>query len=104
MFCHESWDSDSSESVYEDRSATFIAWFYDAFLKEFQDASYWAHFGLLYFFYHHSNVVQIAFFYFEHWNIVMAPDPNFFIVAPHWYFRPLMGLLVVSPSHYEGLG
>lgn len=34
----------------------------------------------------------------------MAPDPNFFIVAPHWYFRPLMGLLVVSPSHYEGLG
>jgi hypothetical protein len=40
MFCHEAWDSDSSESTYEDRSATFIAWFYDAFLKEFQDASY----------------------------------------------------------------
>lgn len=104
MFCHESWDSDSSESTYEDRSATFISWFYDAFLKEFQDASYWAHFAYLYFWYHHSNVVQVAFYYFEHWNIVMAPDPNFFIVAPHWYFRPLMGLLVVSPSHYEGLG
>jgi hypothetical protein len=30
-------------------------------------------------------------------------DINFYGVAPHWYFRPLMGLLVISPTHYEGL-
>ena len=28
---------------------------------------------------------------------------NFFIVAPHWYFRPHMGLLTVCAQHYEGL-
>jgi len=28
---------------------------------------------------------------------------NFFIVAPHWYFRPHMGLLTVCAHHYEGL-
>jgi hypothetical protein len=30
-------------------------------------------------------------------------DINFFIVAPHWYFRPHMGLLTVCAQHYEGL-
>jgi len=24
-------------------------------------------------------------------------------VAPHWYFRPLMGILVIAPTHFEGL-
>lgn len=30
-------------------------------------------------------------------------DINFFIVAPHWYFRAHMGLLTVCAQHYEGL-
>jgi hypothetical protein len=30
-------------------------------------------------------------------------DINFFIVAPHWYFRPHMGLLTVCAQPYEGL-
>jgi len=30
-------------------------------------------------------------------------EVNFFIVAPHWYFRPHMGLLTVCAHHYEGL-
>ena len=24
-------------------------------------------------------------------------------MAPHWYFRPLMGILVIAPTHFEGL-
>jgi hypothetical protein len=36
-------------------------------------------------------------------NIAELDEIRFYAVAPHWYFRPLMGLLVVSPSHYEGL-
>jgi len=28
---------------------------------------------------------------------------RFYGVAPHWYFRPLMGILVIAPTHYEGL-
>jgi len=42
-------------------------------------------------------------FFFERWNISELDEIRFYGVAPHWYFRPLMGLLVISPTHYEGL-
>jgi len=41
LFCHESWDTDSGENTYEDKSGSYVSWFYDAFLKEIQDAWYW---------------------------------------------------------------
>ncbi len=103
MFCHESWDSDSGENVYEDKSGSYISWFYDAFLKEIQDAWYWTLFVFTYFFLHHFNASTVNYFFFERWNISELDEIRFYGVAPHWYFRPLMGLLVVSPSHYEGL-
>jgi hypothetical protein len=34
---------------------------------------------------------------------VEVEDINFFIVGPHWYFRPHMGLLTLCAQHYEGL-
>lgn len=103
MFCHESWDSDSGEGVYEDKSGTYISWFYDGMLKEFQDAWFWVLFVFIYFIEHHFNPATVNYFYFERWNIAELDEIRFYGVAPHWYFRPLMGLLVVSPSHYEGL-
>jgi len=103
MFCHESWDSDSGESVYEDKSTTYIAWFYDAFLKEIQDAWYYVTLLFTYFAIHHFNASTVNYFFFERWNISELDEIRFYGVAPHWYFRPLMGLLVVAPSHYEGL-
>jgi hypothetical protein len=33
----------------------------------------------------------------------MSTDVRFFGVAPHWYFRPFMGWLVVCPFYYWGL-
>ena len=103
LFCHESWDSDSGENVYEDKSGSYVSWFYDAFLKEFQDAWYWTHFVFLYFFYHHLTPATVSYYFFERWNISELDEIRFYAVAPHWYFRAFMGLLVVSPSHYEGL-
>lgn len=103
MFCHESWDSDSGENVYEDKSGTYVSWFYDAFLKEIQDAWYWTLYVFVYFFTHHFDASTVNYFFFERWNISELDEIRFYGVAPHWYFRPLMGLLVVSPSHYEGL-
>jgi len=41
--------------------------------------------------------------FFEQWTEAEMEDINFFIVAPHWYFRPHMGLLTVCAQHYEGL-
>lgn len=103
LFCHESWDSDSGEGVYEDKSSTYVSWFYDAFLKEIQDAWYWVTLLFTYFLIHHFNASTVNYFFFERWNIREMDEIRFYGVAPHWYFRPLMGLLVVAPSHYEGL-
>ena len=103
LFCHESWDSDSGENVYEDKSGTYVSWFYDAFLKEIQDAWYWTLYVFVYFFIHHFDASTVNYHFFERWNISELDEIRFYGVAPHWYFRPLMGLLVVSPSHYEGL-
>jgi hypothetical protein len=38
FFCHEAWDSDSGENVYEDKTGSYISYFYDVFMKELQDA------------------------------------------------------------------
>jgi quinol-cytochrome oxidoreductase complex cytochrome b subunit len=103
LFCHESWDSDSGENTYEDKSGSYISWFYDAFLKEIQDAWYWTLYVFIYFWLHHFTPSTVNYFFFERWNIAELDEIRFYAVAPHWYFRPLMGLLVVTPSHYEGL-
>jgi quinol-cytochrome oxidoreductase complex cytochrome b subunit len=103
LFCHESWDSDSGENVYEDKSGSYVSWFYDAFLKEIQDAWFWVFLVFCYFFLHHFSDSTVNYYFFERWNISELDEIRFYGVAPHWYFRPLMGLLVVSPSHYEGL-
>jgi quinol-cytochrome oxidoreductase complex cytochrome b subunit len=103
LFCHESWDSDSGENTYEDKSGSYISWFYDAFLKEIQDAWYWVIIVYIYFYSHALIKSAVKYSFFERWNIAENDDIRFYGVAPHWYFRPLMGLLVISPTHYEGL-
>jgi len=103
LFCHESWDTDSGENTYEDKSGTYVSWFYDAFLKEIQDAWYWVTYIFVYFFLHHFCASVLNYFFFERWNIAELDEIRFYGVAPHWYFRPYMGLLVISPTHYEGL-
>lgn len=103
LFCHESWDSDSGETTYEDKSGSYISWFYDAFLKELQDAWFITTFVFIYFWLHHLNAGSVGYYFFERWNISELNEIRFYGVAPHWYFRPLMGLLVISPTHYEGL-
>lgn len=103
MFCHESWDSDSGENTYEDKSGSYISWFYDAFLKEIQDAWYWVIFVFTYFVIHHFDGGTVNYFFFERWNISELDEIRFYGVAPHWYFKPFMGILTISPTHYEGL-
>ena len=104
FFCHESWDSDSGENVYEDKTGTYVSYFYDVILKELQDAWYWALYVFLYFWIHHIVPSTVNYFFFERWNISELNEIRFYAVAPHWYFRPMMGCLTMAPSHYEGLG
>lgn len=103
MYCHESWDTDSGEQVYENRSTYYVSWIYDAMAKEIQDASFWACIVMVYWFFHVWQPHGVSYFFFERWNICELDDIRFYGVAPHWYFRPYMGILTVCPSHYEGL-
>ena len=103
MFCHESWDTDSGENTIEDKSGTYVSWFYDAFLKEIQDAWFWTQFAFIYWIMHHFHSSTVNYHFFERWNIAELDEIRFYGVAPHWYFRPLMGLLTITPTHYEGL-
>ena len=103
MFCHEGWDSDSEQGIYEDKSNTWITWFYDAFWKELQDSWHIIVWTYSYFFFHHFDINSVAYFFFERWNISELDEIRFYGVAPHWYFRPLMGLLTIAPTHFEGL-
>jgi len=77
--------------------------FFDAFLKEIQDSWYIIYFIISIFFFHIFIVQTNSFFFFEKWNIIEMDEIRFYGVAPHWYFRPLMGILVIAPTHYEGL-
>lgn len=103
MFCHESWDSDSEKGIYEDKTNTWITWFYDAFWKEMQDSWNIVVACYCYFWFHHFDINAVHYSFFERWNISELDEIRFYGVAPHWYFRPLMGLLTIAPTHYEGI-
>jgi len=103
MFCHEGWDSDSDKNTFEDKSNTWISWFYDGMLKEFQDSWHLLIWAYAYFFFHHYDINSTAYYFFERWNISELDEIRYYGVAPHWYFRPLMGILVIAPTHFEGL-
>ena len=103
FYCHESWDTGSNFNTHESKKLSYVTWFYDAFSKEFGDAWFNIIVFFSYFWHHSFYAFPNNYFFFEHWNTYEVEDINFFQVAPHWYFRPLMGLLVVSPTHYEGL-
>lgn len=59
--------------------------------------------GILFFLELHPAVKPVDYSYFEQWGEAEMEEVNFFIVAPHWYFRAHMGLLTVCAHHYEGL-
>ena len=103
LFCHEGWDSNSDENNYENKSNSLISWFYDALLKEWQDAYHNTCVVFIYFYGHHLILLTLTYSFFEKWNISEMDEIRFYGVAPHWYFRPLMGILVIAPTHYEGL-
>jgi len=56
-----------------------------------------------FFFMLHPDFRVVNYNFFEQWSETEMEEVNFFIVAPHWYFRPHMGLLTVCAHHYEGL-
>ncbi len=59
--------------------------------------------GLLFLLLMHPDTRVVNFTFFEQWTETEMEEINFFIVAPHWYFRAHMGLLTVCAQHYEGL-
>lgn len=104
MFIHERWEDKSINSISINGNFINISWFFDALKKEIFESS------LLYFiiffffcFNYFFDKKAINYNFFEQWSESECEDINYYHVAPHWYFRPHMGLLIVCASHYEGL-
>ncbi len=104
MYIHESWDVDSAQSIQYDSLLPKFSWLWDALKKELV---------IMFLFYlilttwfiilAYPDIYVVNYSFFEQWSEVEVEDLNFFVVAPHWYFRAHMGLLVVCAQHYEGL-
>lgn len=104
MFIHEMWDLDSGLSAPQDGSTPKAGWFLDAVQREYAMMVSIYFFFMTYFTYKsHQTKKPVDYGFFEQWAEVENEDMNFFIVAPHWYFRPHMGLLTICAQHYEGL-
>lgn len=104
MYIHESWDSESAHSTTQDATTPKFSWVWDALSKEVSTMFLFYTILMSWFIslaYPDTYVVNFTFF--EQWSETEVEDLNFFIVAPHWYFRAHMGLLTVCAQHYEGL-
>lgn len=104
MFIHEAWDPDSNLSAPQDSQAPKLSWLWDSLKKEVL-SMFTLYLVLMTWFvalsYPDARTVNYSFF--EQWSETEVEEINFFLVAPHWYFRPHMGLLTICAQHYEGL-
>jgi quinol-cytochrome oxidoreductase complex cytochrome b subunit len=104
MFIHEMWDADSNRSTQLNTSTPKASWGWDALKKEVMSMFVlYKGIALLYFLMAHPDAKVVNYAFFEQWSEAEMEEINFFIVAPHWYFRAHMGLLTVCAHHYEGL-
>lgn len=104
MFVHEMWDLESTASAPQDQYSPKGNWLIDAMQREASVMVFLYIFIMTYFTYlSHMTTRPVDFNFFEQWSEVEMEDINFFIVGPHWYFRPHMGLLTICANHYEGV-
>ena len=104
LFIHEMWDASSNRSTQQTTSTPKGSWVWDAIKKEVLTMfALYKGLAILYLLMLHPDVHVVNYGFFEQWSETEMEEVNFFIVAPHWYFRPHMGLLTVCAHHYEGL-
>jgi hypothetical protein len=104
VFIHEMWDASANRSTQQTTSTPKGSWVWDALKKEIMTMfALYKTLAVLFFFMLHPDVHVVNYNFFEQWSETEMEEVNFFIVAPHWYFRPHMGLLTVCAHHYEGL-
>lgn len=104
MYIHEMWNPDSAVSAPQDSNSPKANWFIDALQREGSMMLICYTFWMVSIIRRsHPDLLPVNFTFFEQWAEVENEDVNFFIVGPHWYFRPHMGLLTICAEHYEGL-
>lgn len=104
LFVHEMWDADSDRSTQQATFTPKSTWVWDAIIKEGMTMLALCIFlSVVFFVYVHPDNRVVNYSFFEQWSESEMEEINFFIVAPHWYFRAHMGLLTVCAHHYEGL-
>lgn len=104
LFVHEMWDADAGASTQQDSITPKASWGWDAIKREVLSTfALFTLLGLTSLLLAHPDVRGVNYSFFEQWAEAEVEDINFYIVAPHWYFRAHMGLLTVCAQHYEGL-
>lgn len=104
MFIHEAWDADSNLSAPQDGQTPKLSWLWDSLKKEVL-SMFTLYVVLMTWFVglSYPDAQTVNYTFFEQWSETEVEEINFFLVAPHWYFRPHMGLLTICAAHYEGL-
>lgn len=104
MYIHEMWDADANQSSHQDTTSPKLAWIWDALKKEVMCMfSLYLALALWFGTWLYPDLYVVNYSFFEQWTETEVEDINFFVVAPHWYFRAHMGILTVCAQHYEGL-
>jgi len=104
LYIHEVWTMDSGYSAPQDTPNPKASWALDALQKESLLMATLYCWMMTWATKHgHPDVLPVNFTFFEQWAEVEMEDINFYIVGPHWYFRPHMGLLTICAQHYEGV-
>lgn len=98
----EIWGSKVEEASRESRSGSYVSWLYDTFLKEFQDLWYGA-ITLLLLYAIRFAYPFISFPTIGTWFISSFNEIRRSVIAPYWYFRPMISLVIMTHSHVEAV-
>ena len=96
---HYDW---KNESV-NDNLTIELSWWTEAFMNEFSSSIDCIILVTMACFFFYSDPEALSYEFFMWGDIGLVPDIRFYGVAPHWYFRPFMGWLIVCPYHKTGV-
>ena len=80
-----------------------LSWFDEALNSELGHTGEWILFIGMVCLFLYAEPEALSYEIFMWGDIGMVGEVRFYGVAPHWYFRPYMGWLILCPYHYTGL-
>lgn len=99
MDMHYGW----KDSLFFSNNKITFFWFSDVVKNEILGYLNILLFFMMLCFYLYSDNEPLSYEIFMWGDLGIMNDVRFLSVAPHWYFRPYMGWLILCPHHYIGI-